>query len=291
MIKNKTETEAINKGGAVTFRKKVFWSLWCGVVVLGCLLLTAPGLAAQRSDWILTLQSLSFEKESVFTQTRLPLQIPVPDAKSHTWTSRMKLFNCDVNFSDNKALEKMSICYNFGAFNGQHSSFYDPDSPYFCAHYGVYALAGGNDPLGITSGQPDMAAIADLVAYDQLDLVLESLGCPSVKKSFRYTLESLAPGPQMAGFDDWIQIDASISTNAPLHQAKGFHLGYLQYGWPPGVYNGPDFPAVPLLGRLYLRYDASRQVTIIYFVIAPSQEVIETTSQEYLKPIVWPSPD
>lgn len=251
------------------------------------LLAAAPALAGLRSDLVLRAQTASFAGQSVFVQTGLKLTVPTSaQTGDGRWTDTMKLFHCGDNFP-HQGPGELSILYNFGAFDGGRSSFYDPEAVTFNAHYGVYAITATKGPFGYRNGLPDGDAITDLVAFDQLQLVLASLGCPPAQGHFEAQVTSIKAGPTMAGWSDWIQLDATILTNAPLYQEQGFQLGTLQYGSPPPDYPGPDFPVVPMLGRLYLRYDPARQLTVIYFVIAKDAATLETTSQTYLQPIAW----
>jgi len=181
----------------------------------------------------------------------------------------------------------MSILYNFGRFQNGCATFYDPDSDYFNAHYGVYAIRLENDIFGWENGEPVVAEIVDIVAFDQEDLVMASLGCPRSKCHFDYEITSIKENVSMSGFSDWTQIDAIIDTNSPLHHKTKNLIGYLQYGEPPKDYVGEDFPVVAMKGRLYLRYDETRETTVIYFVIGKSQELIDQTSADYLMPIRW----
>jgi hypothetical protein len=198
----------------------------------------------------------------------------------------MKLFHSGDDFP-HRGTGELSILYNFGAFDGSRSNFYNPDADTFNAHYGVYAIHQTDRVFGNQNGAVDVNTVTDLVAFDQLDLVMTSLGCPTDLKHFDAQITAIQPGPAMAGFSDWVQIDATILTNAPLYREQGFQLGTLQYGRPPDNYTGPDFPVVPMLGRLYLRYDQPRQITVIYFVIAKNETIVEQTSTDYLQPIAW----
>ncbi|WP_373484552.1 hypothetical protein [Acetobacterium sp.] len=251
------------------------------------LLAFVPALAARRSDLLLRAQTASFAGQSVFAQSNLKLTVPASaQTGDGRWTDTMKLFHCGDNFP-HQGPGQLSILYNFGAFDDGRSGFYDPEAATFNAHYGVYAISQTKNPFGYRNGVPDGDAITGLVAFDQLELVLASLGCPPSQRYFDAQITAIKSGPMMAGFSDWIQIDATILTNAPLYQAQGFQPGTIQYGPPPPDYPGPDFPVVPMLGRLYLRYDKTRQLTVIYFVIAKDAELIEETSANYLKPIKW----
>lgn len=257
-----------------------------GLVLVALLCFSLP-LAGLRSDWILQAQGASFETTSVFHQAGLALAVPTSaQTGDNRWCDHMKLFHCGENFPHRGAGE-LSILYNFGAFKDGRSAFYNPESDTFNAHYGVYAIHQSDRIFGYQNGAVDVDAITDLVAFDQLELVLTSLGCPASLKHFDAQITGVQPGPEMAGFTDWVQIDANIQTNAPLYQEQSFQLGTLQYGRPPANYADSDFPVVPMLGRLYLRYDQPRQITVIYFVIVKDARLIEQTCADYLKPIIW----
>lgn len=253
------------------------------------LLAFAPALAALRSDLVLRAQAASFTGQSVFAQNNLTLNVPTSaQTGDGRWDDTMKLFHCGDKFP-HQGPGELSILYNFGAFDDGRSGFYNPEAATFNAHYGVYAISQTAGAFGYRNGVPNGEAITDLVAFDQLDLVLTSLGCPPSQRRFDAQITGIKPGPVMAGFSDWIQLDATILTNAPLYQEQGFRLGTLQYGPPPPDYPGPDFPVVPMLGRLYLRYDPTRHLTVIYFVIAKDAGLVEETSIHYLQPIRWPA--
>ncbi|MBU4439261.1 MAG: hypothetical protein KJ779_06835 [Firmicutes bacterium] len=270
-------------------RKKFIISIMTGifVILLVSLLCFSLPLAGLRSDWVLQVQGASFETASVFHQSGLALAVPTSaQTGDNRWCDHMKLYHCGENFPHQGAGE-LSILYNFGAFNDGHSAFYNPESATFNAHYGVYAIHQTDRIFGYQNAAVDVQAITDLVSFDQLELVMTSLGCPSSRKLFRSQITDIQPGPEMAGFTDWIQIDATIQTNSPLYREQNFQLGTLQYGRPPANYVGPDFPMTPMVGRLYLRYDQPRQLTVIYFVIGKDAAVVEQTCADYLKPIKW----
>ncbi|MBI4857287.1 MAG: hypothetical protein HY818_11170 [Acetobacterium woodii] len=270
-------------------RKKFIIGIMAGifVLVLVALLCFSSSLAGLRSDWVLQAQGASFETTSVFHQAGLELAVPTSARTGdNRWCKHIKLYHCGENFPHQGAGE-LSILYNFGSFNDGRSAFYNPESDTFNAHYGVYAIHQTDRIFGYQNGAVDVKAITDLVAFDQLELVMTSLGCPAALKHFDAQITAIQPGPTMAGFSDWVQLDAVIQTNAPLYQERDFQLGTLQYGHPPDYYAGPDFPVVSMVGRLYLRYDQPRQLTMIYFVIGKDAAMVEATSTDYLKPIKW----
>jgi len=262
------------------------------IILILVFTLFSPSFAELKSELALQIQGQSFRSESIFNQVGLQLDIPTSndDIKSG-WTGHMKLYHPGNNFPHNGKGGQMSILYNFGAFEKGQSTFYDPNSDYFNAHYGVYAIQLENEIFGWKNGELNEKAITDIVAFDQLELVMESLGCPPAQRYFAPEITDIKEGPSMAGFSDWTQIDAIIHTNSPLHHKMDSRLGYIQYGEPPKDYQGEDFPVCSLHGRLYLRYDQGKNVTIIYFVIGKTQAFINETSAHYLIPIQWEKTD
>lgn len=261
--------------------------IWGGIMIVLILFLFLPNFAYLRSDLALMIQRRSFEKESVFHQNGLEFNIPTGDKEQKNgWCEKMKLYHPGHLFfsGDNKG--QISILYNFGKFKKGRSTFYDAQSDYFNGHYGVYAIDLADKKFGWQDdGRIDTKAISDLVAYDHLDLVLDSLGCPPSKRFFESDIIAIKENQKFSGFSDWVEIDAVIETNAPLHQQKKYLLGYLQYGPPSPDYQGEDFPLVQMKGRLFMRYDETRDLTVIYFVMARGEKLIEETSEEYLKNI------
>ena len=258
------------------------------MAVMFALLLFSARTAGLRSDLALQIQGTSFIGASVFNQAGLQLDIPTArDYGGSGWCKNMKLFDADDVFFDHGVGGEMSILYNFGRFQNGRATFYDPASDYFNAHYGIYAIRRENDVFGWEDGKLDVAEIVKIVAFDQEELVMASLGCPRSKCHFDYEITGIKEDLSMSGFSDWTQIDANIDTNAPLHHQTKNLIGYLQYGEPPKDYVGEDFPVVTMKGRLYLRYDDERDTTVIYFVIGKSQNLIDQTSTDYLLPIRW----
>lgn len=258
------------------------------VVLILFFIVFSPGVSGLRSEAALQIQTYFFREKSVFNQVGLDLDVPTGrDYSGSGWCRNIKLFHPGNNFPHNDGKGEMSILYNFGDFEKERSTFYDPNSDYFNAHYGVYAIRLEQGVWGWENGKLNVEALADIIAFDQLDLVMASLGCPPSDRSFEYQITEIKEGPEMAGFSDWIQMDGLIQTNSPLHQKTENRLGYIQYGEPPKHYKGEDFPAVSMLGRLYLRYDQRHDVTVIYFVIGKTREFIDQTSKNYLMPIQW----
>ena len=261
---------------------------WLVLSVLLIVLLIIVGIPECRSDTALFLQSIMLSDQDLFKSSGLKLSIPTGNTVTNSsWGETMKSFQPGPDFPHGDSTGRLSILYNFGDFENGRSSFYDPDADTYNAHYGVYAIALDEGIFGFRDNEPDLDAITRLVAFDQLNLVMASLGCPTAKGVFEAEIIKVKNHISMAGFDDWIKIDAKITTNSPLHQKIQFQRGYLQYGAPPKNYQGQNFLPVDMVGRLYLRYDADVNLTIIYFAIAKNENIVEKTSQDYLIPIQW----
>ncbi|WKY48046.1 hypothetical protein Q5O24_01580 [Eubacteriaceae bacterium ES3] len=264
---------------------KVRWLMISCLVVMLLMIALIPEC---RSDTVLFVQSLLLSDQDIFKSSGLKLVIPTgKTVPSSEWDESMKSFQPGQDFPHEDAVGRLSILYNFGDFKNGRSTFYNPDAACFNAHYGVYAVQLDEGIFGFKNGEPDLEAVTKLVAFDQLNLVMASLGCPKSERTFESELTDVEKNIDMAGFNDWIKIDARITTNSPLHQKNAFQQGYLQYGQPPRDYRGGNFLLIDMSGRLYLRYDADVNLTIIYFVIARNKNIVNETSRDYLIPIQW----
>lgn len=258
------------------------------IILISGFILFSSSAAGLRSDLALQIQGRGFKKESVFNRVGLELDIPTAkDYPGSGWSKSMKLYHPGDKFPHDESKGEMSILYNFGRFEEDRSTFYEPNSDCFNAHYGVYFIQLDQGVFGWENEKLDEQAIVKLVSFDQLELVMSSLDCSASRQHFEYEITDIKEGLSMAGFSDWVQIDALIKTNSPLHQKKSNALGYIQYGEPPKNYKGEDFPVVSMQGRLYMRYDKTLDVTVIYFVIGKTQAFIDETSTFYLMPIQW----
>ncbi len=184
--------------------------VFLGIIAV-VLFLFLPAFAQSRSDLALSIQRKSFEKDSVFSQQGLAFEIPTGDPqKTGGWCHKMKLYHPGSGFFKSPDQGQMSILYNFANFNKGRSRFYDLKSDYFNAHYGVYAIALEEKRFGYQpDGRLDEEAISNLVAYDHLDLVMDSLGCPRSKRFFKGQITGVKENQELSGFSDWLEIDAT----------------------------------------------------------------------------------
>jgi len=176
----------------------------------------------------------------------------------------------------------LTILYNFGAFEEGRSSFYDEDSEYFNSFYGGYIIESksNNRYYGFKDGEVIVEEIIKIAAHDLDMLVLQSIGC----KDSHVIFQSLGHPKQVnyLSIDDWVVIDASISSKSSIHKVKNDYEAYIQYGKPSKEYRGVDFPDTTLAGRIYCRYFPQYDVTILLYIIAPNFEVINKTDKQIL---------
>ena len=176
----------------------------------------------------------------------------------------------------------LTILYNFGAFKDGRSTIYDENSDYYNSFYGAYVVSDEEQgrSYGFERGQIQEEEISVLASHDIKNLVLRSIGCSEPQVEF----QSLEKPKQVdyLSYDNWIRIDTSIYANSSIHKYHEEHIAYIQYGKPPKHYTGSDFPKITLLGRMYCRYFPEYDVTILLYIIAPNNQVIEETDREIL---------
>lgn len=206
------------------------------------------------------------------------------------WYPFVMVFNDNAGFSHyiNKEVS-LTILYNFGAFeylNGA-SSYYNPQSPYLSAFYGGYVVQPKDGSVfGFDENRkPKVDEIAAVPKYDLQYLVLNSLGCYDV--TLDYQTDAIQQNLPYLDKDDWTRIDASITTNSPVHRYRKPQRAYIQYGKPPAkYYEGEDFPLIKLKGRIYARYYEEFNATAFLYVIAPHEDIIEKTDKTFLSQAV-----
>lgn len=219
------------------------------VLLIYCFVFT--GLFVEtRANLSLGIQEQSFSRPEILNSLSYDLSLPILDG----WNEKIRLYQTSLED------RKLDIYYNYGAYEGGRSSFYDSSSPYYNSHYGLYVIEGSYGDKGLDQFEK-------LIRKDQLDLVMASLGIKEEDKSLFYTIEKAE--------DSFIE--ARIRTNGPLHKKKENLLGYLQYGSPPRKYEGEDFPLVDMVGRIKHSYDESLDLTYIFFVISKDYDLLDTS--------------
>lgn len=217
------------------------------------------------------------------------IELFVPDGWStfkKDWFPFLMTFNDDAGFSRYIGKDvKLSILYNFGAFEYLKgaSSYYNKDSPYFDAFYGAYAVKGSDFIFGYNNDlSPDYNEMAKVPEYDMKVLVLESIGCNN--STFDFNIDSTYKKNEFLGYNNWDVIEATITTNSPMHSYKNNYQAYIQYGKPPkSLYTGEDFPLVTVKGKIYARYFEEKKCTIFLYVIAPNVDSVNQCDVNFLQ--------
>jgi hypothetical protein len=177
------------------------------------------------------------------------------------------------------------VLYNFGAFNGPSSALYDESSNYFASFYGAYAICYNEDTnrkYGFDSEKINIEEIAAVPIFDYKYLVIEDLGCDNLV--FNIDKHETLAKLNYIGYAGWVKIDAVMKANSPSHKKEEFKLGYIQYGKPMDN-EKEDFFETILLGRMYARYFEEYGCTIVLYVMAASEDIIDECDNEILSKI------
>ncbi len=248
--------------------------------------LLSPLSSMARSLAVMAPYSLLCYQRSVLKQEGIRLRIPggISTLKSD-WYPIVITFNDDEGMSRYLGEDvRFTVLYSFGHYDHFKGSsvYYDPISPYFSSFYGGYIIKpeDGTRRFGFNKdGTVNTTELAKVPEYDQLYLVLSSLGCPGDKLLFKSTDALIEYDVEYAGFSGWVRIDSNIRTSSPVHEYKEFHQAYLQYGKPfirqkdkAGL---EEFYAVTLRGRAYARYFEEFKATIVLYIMAPSWTTVE----------------
>lgn len=222
------------------------------------------------------------EQNSIMNRRDFEIFIPGGIATNKKdWYPMVMTFN-DDNFAIEQGEDiKLSIIYNFGAFEGERSSFYHEKSDYFSSFYGAYIIeTNNNEPYGYDNGRIITDDISKLSKYDISTLVLNSIGCPY--DDIEFEINNIEENIEYLNYNDWIKIDAKVNSRSPMHKYYRKYSAYIQYGKPPRDYLGEDYKKINLVGRMYCRYFEEYKSTILLYIIAPEEEIINDTDIELL---------
>jgi len=231
-----------------------------------------------RSLAVMGIYSAQHEKESVMRQNGFEIDMP----SGRGWYPFVMTFNAD-GFKRFSGLDaKMSIMYNFGAFDlsTRTSSIYDTDSEYYSSFYGAYVIEENGGVFGFDeNGWLDMDEVSLAVKYDYTKLVIEDFGCE--KPVFGIDDTAIEEGITFAQTDGWTRIDAVLNVNGCAHGYDGYKTPYLQYGRPFGEVE-TDFEETQLFGRVYAKYFEEYGCTVMAYIIAPNTDTLENCDIEIL---------
>ncbi|HCX64764.1 MAG TPA: hypothetical protein DHN33_06095 [Eubacteriaceae bacterium] len=237
-----------------------------------------------KSAVLMKISSWAHERNSVMQEREFSIDLPGGlETQEKDWMPFVMTFH-DPNMG--RLLSEdidVSILYNFGTFQKGSSLFYQQNSDYFSAFYGAYVIGNkeGNNPYGFdANGRVVEEEIERIARYDLEKLVLESIGLNSNKKSVQVVKRSETQKTIYLD-ESWFVTDAVIQSYSPMHQYETDRRAYIQYGKPPKS-NGGDFAPILLKSRTYIRYFPRYHTTIVLYIIAPNQAVVEKTDREIL---------
>ncbi len=256
------------------------------IIIIAALLLAAALLFwffyPLRSYAVMGVYSAQHAKDSLMKRQGFSVDIPAGSG----WYPFMLVYNADGFGEWSGTGAEMTILYTFGAFDSstRTSRFYDTDSDQYCAFYGAYVLRGESGAFGLTAGgEVDMEAVESAFEYDYTVLVLEGFGCPS--PVFRVDSAEIAYGVEYAGTGGWARVDAALTVSGVAHTRTQSWTAYLQYG-PPTQRVSEDFAVTQLAGRLYIRYFAEYDCTVMLYALAPGEATVDACDAEQLSKTV-----
>ncbi|MDD2214942.1 MAG: hypothetical protein PHR21_10460 [Oscillospiraceae bacterium] len=254
-----------------------------GLVALALLLfLLLPALAGPRAVLLMSAYDQLNERHSVARQSGVTVSLPLDTQIMGTaLLPVMNTFNASAGLSAylNQTVT-FSIDYAVAGFKplAARSEFYNPDSPLYNSYLGCYYVGGLGRELTTTE-------LMTVTAFDQTCLALPALGLATADSQFEAT-DLQTHTVTLAG-QTWLQVDASLRTNGPLHHVRGFQTGYLQFGWPPAAAGGQatDYAPLAMYGRMYLLYLPDKDLNLALYAMTANQSALDQIDQQILRQV------
>lgn len=210
----------------------------------------------------------------------IPLHIPSGSlAGRGSFFPYVLYFNAGEGFARYLNLKEdiqLSIIYNFGnfSFGKKYAAYFDPQSDLYSAFYGAYAV--NNKELFFTAdGKIKIEKLTAVPAYDQKYLVMPAIGLAANDVTFEADSITIEEDVHYIELPGWGRIDAMLKTNTPAHRYRTRQIGYLQYGVPKGLKVKSDYQVELLAARVYCRYFAEYNATIVFYIMAKDRELVE----------------
>lgn len=219
-------------------------------------------------------------EDSYMAQKGIEIEMPSGEG----WYPFVMTFNADEGFASFSGGEarKLTIMYNFPEFDLKKgcSRLYDDSSPYYSSFYGAYCVEGdyGFDE----DGNLKVEEAGRVPQYDYTKLVLRDLGLPVENQVFRWQTTGVSEGVELAGYEEWTRVDASLTVNGVLHEKEEFLRNYIQYG-SPGYDTEENFAPVNMVGRVYGRYFEEEEAGIYFYIITADPGVLDRWDKEILR--------
>lgn len=259
------------------------------VLLLVLLFIMTPFFEYVKSVVVMSVYSAYEYSYSVMSENNMKIHIP-----GGTTTFKKDWYPFVMTFNPSSAVfsrllgrdADISIMYNFAAFDYPkgRSNYYDQSSDYFSGFYGAYVIKDKAQAFGFHSdGSLNSEELSIVPDYDMRILVLKSIGLNQA--SFDYQVTKIEPVDAYVGFEDWTLMESTLYTNSPIHEVVEDHQAYIQYGKPSlsDYKDVDDFEPIELKGRVYAKYFKEQQVTVCFYVIAVSSEVLDETDEAFLK--------
>jgi len=256
------------------------------IIIIIILILISITLPSTRSYIIMSIYSAIEDSKSVMYKNSFKIDVP----SSNGWYPFVITFNTGNFGSWSNTDADMSIMYNFAQFklNTQSSDIFNPDSPKHSSFYGAYALQQDDGYFGYKDDVVDLEEIVLTFVYDYRFLVLEDLNCKN--SVFEVIDAKMEDNIKYLNSDGWTKLDATIKTNAMLHNYKENHTSYMQYGKPRTEVD-EEFPIIKMYGRLYIKAFDEYNSTVIVYVMSPNMETIDECDIEILRNVKIVSTD
>lgn len=308
--KRKIQGKRSSLGYTTSHKKRKFRKAAVAITILTAV---AVFVISPYSQYALSLSVMSVyskicEQESILKEKEMELEIPGGcEAEKPDWYPFVMTFNPSQSAIENYLGEKgsrLTILYNFPAFDLRWgkgcSRLYDDTSPYYNGFYGAYILSSDDESQQEKRSEKAVSAVSEktitaepnqqrlikligkITQFDYQRLVIGDFPIDSDQEIFQWEIQQIKKKTSVAGSDGWLRIDADMLVNGALHQRKSFVRSYLQYGSPKYDVM-TDFAPVEMKGRVYAKYLEEQDVTVFFYVLARTDEVLENCDRTMLQ--------
>lgn len=308
--KRKIQGKGSSLGYTTSHKKRKFRKAAVAITILTAVavFVISPYSRYALSLSVMSVYSKICEQESILKEKGMELEIPGGcEAEKPDWYPFVMTFNPGQSAIENYLGEKgsrLTILYNFPAFDLRWgkgcSRLYDDTSPYYNGFYGAYILSSDDESQQEKRSEKAVSAVSEktitaepnqqrlikligkITQFDYQRLVIGDFPIDSDQEIFQWKIRQIKKKASVAGSDGWLRIDADMLVNGALHQRKSFVRSYLQYGSPKYDVM-TDFAPVEMKGRVYAKYLEEQDVTVFFYVLARTDEVLENCDRKMLQ--------
>ena len=308
--KRKIQGKRSSLGYTTSHKKRKFRKAAVAITILTAVavFVISPYSRYALSLSVMSVYSKICEQESILKEKEMELEIPGGcEAEKQDWYPFVMTFNPSQSAIENYLGEKgsrLTILYNFPAFDLRWgkgcSRLYDDTSPYYNGFYGAYILSSDDESQQEKRSEKAVSAVSEktitaepnqqrlikligkITQFDYQRLVIGDFPIDSDQEIFQWKIQQIKKKTSVAGSDGWLRIDADMLVNGALHQRKSFVRSYLQYGSPKYDVM-TDFAPVEMKGRVYAKYLEEQDVTVFFYVLARTDEVLENCDRTMLQ--------